>query len=206
MTQPQWLDWAQRLQALAQNGLTYTTNPFDAERYRSIQEIAAEILSTYTEADLTVVRELLQGECGYATPKLDARGVVFHQGKILLVKELADGGWTLPGGWIDINEPPSQAVEREVFEESGYRVRCSKLLAVYDRNLHGHPPHPFHIYKLFFRCELNGGSAADSIETSGANFYALDEVPPLSIARTSPDELQRMFAHDQHPEWPTDFD
>ena len=206
MDSQKWLFWAQRLQALAQNGLAYSTNPFDIERFHQVQSVAAEILSDYGQSDLEIIENILTSEPGYATPKLDVRGVVFREDKILLVKELADGGWTLPGGWIDVNEPPSLAVEREVFEESGFKVKANKLLAIYDRNLHGHPAYIFHIYKIYLRCELIGGEAADSIETVGADFFAEDHLPPLSIARTTPEVLARMFEHFKHPDWPADFD
>ncbi|MGB9799345.1 MAG: NUDIX hydrolase [Thermanaerothrix sp.] len=207
MSQPKWLEWAQRLQALAQSGLAYTPNPYDAERYRALQAIAAEIIAAHSDVGADVVAEVLMREAGYATPKVDIRGVVFDaQGRLLLVKERVDGGWTLPGGWVDVGEPPSQAVEREVWEESGYRVRAIKLLALYDRNFHGHPPYLFHLYKIFMRCELLGGEPQTSLETDGVGFFTADAIPPLSLARTTPDEIQRMFEHYRHPEWPADFD
>jgi ADP-ribose pyrophosphatase YjhB (NUDIX family) len=206
MAHPQWIDWAQRLQALAQSGLAYAPQAYDRERYEMVRTIAAEMLSAAAGIEPPTLQELFASEAGYATPKIDIRGAVFRDGKILLVRELIDGGWTLPGGWVDVNETPSRAVEREVWEESGYEVKAKKLLAVYDRNLHGHPPYIFHIYKLYFRCDLIGGQPADSHETSGARFYGQDELPPLSVARTTPEVLERMFAHYHNPDWPAEFD
>jgi ADP-ribose pyrophosphatase YjhB (NUDIX family) len=176
---PRWLEWAQDLDALVQAGLTYSTNPFDLERYHKIREITAEILAEYTLTDLPVMKELLDAQSGYTTPKVDVRAAVFQDGKILLVKELSDGGWTLPGGWVDVNDSPSQAVEREVWEESGYRVKAVKMLMVYDRNRHGYPPYPFHIFKLTLLCELLGGVPTTSIETDGVEWFAEDAMPPL---------------------------
>jgi ADP-ribose pyrophosphatase YjhB (NUDIX family) len=203
---PKWLDWAQKLSALAQSGLTYSKNPFEIERYKQVRQIAGEMLSEHGDVPVENVQKLLDGERGYATPKLDVRGVVFKEDRILLVKELADGGWTLPGGFIDVGEPPSRAVEREVWEESGYLVKAAKLLAVFDRNKHGHPPYIFHLYKFFFLCELLGGEATDSVETAGADFFAEDRHPRLSISRFTEEELHRMFHHHYHPDLPTDFD
>jgi ADP-ribose pyrophosphatase YjhB (NUDIX family) len=205
MTHPQWIDWAQRLQALAQSGLAYNPPEYERERYQMVRRIAGEML-TAVGIEQPVLDALFASEAGYATPKIDIRGVVFQDGKILLVRELVDGGWTLPGGWVDVNESPSRAVEREVWEESGYEVKATKLLAVYDRNLHGHPAYIHHIYKLYFRCELTGGHPTDSHETSGARFFGQDELPPLSVARTTPEVLERMYAHYHHPDWPADFD
>jgi ADP-ribose pyrophosphatase YjhB (NUDIX family) len=206
MDNNRWLQWVQGLQTIAQAGLTYTQNPFDRERYHQLLEIAAEMLSEGAGMDLPVALKLVQGEIGYATPKLDVRGVIFKGDEILLVKELSDGGWTLPGGWIDLNEPPHLAAEREVWEESGYQVRAVKLLGVYDRNLHGFPPLIYYTYKLFIQCELIGGEATTSIETGGAEFFAEDCLPPLSVARVTLELLARVFEHHRHPEWPTDLD
>lgn len=206
MANPRWLALAQRLQALAQSGLTYSENPFDIERYRAVQEVAAEMVADCAGADLQMVRELFAGQPGYATPKVDVRGVVFRDDGVLLVKERVDGRWTLPGGWADVNESPGEATVREVYEESGYRTRASKLLALYDRNKHGHTPYIFHIYKLFIRCELEGGAPAESIETAGVGFFGEHELPELSISRVTPGEIARLFEHYRHSGWPTDFD
>lgn len=205
--EPDWLRWAKELQALAQTGLTFTQDHYDIERYEAIRHIAAEMMAAGSGSDLATVLEVFTAQTGYATPKVDTRGVVFQDGALLLVKELRDGGWTLPGGWADTNDSPSEAVVREIFEESGFQTRAVKLLAVYDRSKHGHtPPYPFHIYKMFFRCEIIGGAAASSSETEGAAFFKEHEIPPLSSSRVTPGQIARLFEHYRHPEWPTDFD
>jgi ADP-ribose pyrophosphatase YjhB (NUDIX family) len=205
----EWVDWALRLQALSQSGLTYATNPFDLDRYRSIQRIAAEMLAAGSGAQVEQVLQMLSSETGYATPKVDVRGVVFRKDAMLFVRERMDNNrWTLPGGWADVGETPSQSVEREVLEESGYRTRATKVLAIYDRRKHGHvPPIPLHVYKVFFLCHLTGGEATDSVETDGAAFFRQDEAPvDLSLSRVTPRQVARLFEHRCHPEWPTDFD
>lgn len=203
-----WLAWAQKLQAIAQNGLTYSQNSFDLDRFQQVQQVAAEIMATYSSLDPTYVLDFFQQEAGYATPKVDVRGAVFQNDKILLVKERFDGRWTLPGGYVDIGEPPSLAVEREVYEESGYQTKAVKLLALYDRNhpRHNHPPFEYHIYKLFFLCELIGGSPVNSIETEAATFFAANEIPDLSLTRVVHSQIARLFEHYYHPDWQTDFD
>ena len=206
-TSLEWLSWAQRIQGIAQSGLQYTANPYDVERYRELSHIASEIMEANTISVPGEVRMVFDKQCGYATPKLDIRGTVFKDGRILLVRELLDGGrWTLPGGWVDINEPPSLAVEREVREEAGKIVKAVKLLAVYDTNQHGHPPIPFHSYKLFFLCELLGETEIAPYETSEPTFFAPHELPELSLPRVTLQEIARLFVHLQNPSLPTDFD
>ena len=204
--EPNWLTWARKLQAIGQNGLTYSKDPFDIERFEELRELALEILQNYTDSDLPRIRDLFAGEHGHATPKVDVRGVVFNEDAILLVRERADGKWTLPGGWVDVNESPSESVAREVFEESGYQTKALKLLACYDRNRHPHPPHPYHVYKLFFRCEILGGSPSTSYETDGVDFFKQDAIPELSTGRVTSAQIDRFFEFLRSPDLPTDFD
>jgi len=206
MKEPKWLGWARRLQAVAQTGLTYAANQYDVDRYEAMRELAAEMMAEGSDGDIAPIRELFAREAGYATPKVDLRAVVFREEKILLVREREDGGWSLSGGWADVGESPADGTAREVREESGYETRAVKLLAVYDRKRHGHPPIPFHAYKLFFLCELLGGAPVRSHEIDDVDWFAEDGLPPLSISRVTAAQIGRFFEHRRNPLWPTDFD
>ena len=207
---PSRLDWARRLQALAQTGLTYASDPFDIERYGAIRRIAAEMASREgAETEVVELEQAFEKETGYATPKVDVRGVVFDaEGRILLVRERSDGKWTLPGGWADVGVSPAENVVREISEEAGFQTRATKLLAVYDRSRHGHPPMLHSVYKLFFLCEVTGGEAAvgGTTETDGVAFFARGELPPLSTGRVTAAQLDAFFHQREHLERPTDFD
>jgi ADP-ribose pyrophosphatase YjhB (NUDIX family) len=201
-----WLQWAKRLQAAAQNGLAYNTDPFNVERYGAVRSIATEIMATYSQADAAAIADLFEQQIGHATPKIDVRGVVFRDDGVLLVRERSDNRWSLPGGWADVYDTPSEATVREVFEESGFRTRAVKLLALLDRTRQGHPPIPFHAYKAVFLCEIETGEPTTSIETTEIGFFPEGSLPPLSLGRVTPSQIHRFFAHCAHPEWPTDFD
>lgn len=204
----QWLQWVQKLQAIAQNGLTYRNHPYDVERYEQLQLIAAEMMAAGSDLDAAAVLDLFQREKWYATPKVDVRGAVFQDDRILLVQQRADGLWTLPGGWADVGESPSQAIEREILEESGFETRAVKLAAVYDRDhpRHGHPPEPYHVYKLIFLCEMLGGTPVESYEIQQVGFFKEDEIPDLSLLRVVPSQISRLFEYFRNPDLPTDFD
>lgn len=212
---PREIEWAQKLQAIAQTGLSYNPPPFDRERYEQINDIAAEMLVANSAEPRAAIRALFDAQTGHATPKIDVRGVVFREGKILLVQERLDNNlWTLPGGWADIGEAPSEAIAREIEEESGYRTRAVKLLAFYDRNKHDHPPFPFHAYKAFFRCELTDDerhvdpaqTSASFVETGEVGWFAEDAIPELSVGRVTHAQIARFFVHLRQPDLPTDFD
>jgi len=202
-----WLDWSKRLQAIAQSGLTYAHDPFDLERYKALRQMAAEMLAEGSGLEQAVILGLLEKETGYATPKVDVRGVVFRDDKLLLVREQSDGKWTLPGGWAEVCASPAENVVREVYEESGFVTRATKILAVFDRSKHPHePPFAFHVYKLFLLCSILGGTETVSLETDSVGFFGEQEIPELSITRVTPAQVSRMFEHHRDPDLPADFD
>lgn len=186
----QLLKHAQRIRAIAQTGLEYSPDPYDRERFEELTGIAHDLLGIAVQQPAQKIADMFLPERGYPTPKVDVRAGVFLDDKVLLVKESADQCWTLPGGWADEYQSPKQCVEREALEESGFVVSATRLVAVKDRNLHPYLPRRLErIYKLFFLCELVGGEAKTSLETSAVDWFALGEVPELSVGRTLPDDL-----------------
>ena len=205
--EPKWLEWAKRLQALSQNGLTYARDPFDRERYEQVRHVAAEMLAEKADTKIEDVLDLFSREKDYATPKVDVRGAVFKDNKILLVKERSDGRWLLPGGWADVGESPSESVEREVLEESGFHAKARRLVALYDRDKHPHKPlMHYNIYKLFFICEITGGQATTSFETEQVEFFEESDLPELSITKILPEQIAKMFEYHRQAALPVYFD
>jgi ADP-ribose pyrophosphatase YjhB (NUDIX family) len=205
--EPQWLRIARELRAIAQTGLTFTADRFDRQRYERVRELAASMLAQGSGEQFEVIIEILREGWGYATPKVDVRGAAFVDGRVLLVREISDGHWTLPGGWADVNQSAAECVVREIAEESGFLARARKLAAVRDYQRSGHPPRNVDsIYKMFFLCEITGGAARASDETSEVAFFARDALPPLSLGRTTAAQIDRMFHHAEHPDLATDFD
>jgi ADP-ribose pyrophosphatase YjhB (NUDIX family) len=137
---------------------------------------------------------------------VDVRAAVFREEQILLVKEPGDEGWSLPGGWADVGESPSEAAVRETLEESGYRVRPVRLLAAYDRDRHGHPPIPYHVYKLVFLCQILDETPSADVDTEGVRFFTEKQLPELSISRVTRAQISRFFEQHRDPDQPADFD
>jgi ADP-ribose pyrophosphatase YjhB (NUDIX family) len=202
---PQWLVWAQEIFSLSQSGLTYSGNEYDIERYKRLQEITAEIISSQSEIAKESVLDSFSMQAGYITPKVDVRGAVVQDGKILLIQERADGHWAMPGGWADLGNSPASVAEREVWEESGFRVKAEKVVAVIDAN-RIEPMEFYHAYKIIFLCQLLDGEPRTSYETLAVDFFDLNHLPLLSIYRTNEAMLQEVFAHAANPNRPTAFD
>jgi ADP-ribose pyrophosphatase YjhB (NUDIX family) len=202
-----WLDWAREIQSLAHTSLHYAQNPFEASRAQRLLEIASAIVAENSEMEAQDVLAAFTAQPGYITPKVDVRAAVFRDGELLLVREAMDGRWTLPGGWADVGETPSLAVEREVQEESGLAVHANRLVGVYDANrLPGELP-LFHAYKLLFLCEPGEGNLKTSEETSEVAFFPIDKLPSeLSSHRTTPRHIQDAIAAYHNPDIPVVFD
>jgi ADP-ribose pyrophosphatase YjhB (NUDIX family) len=203
---PRWLEWAREIQALSQTGLHYSHDEYEIQRYQRLIEIAAEIVQSHAGLPKEPMIENFSWQPGYATPKIDVRGAVVQDGKILLVQEKMDQRWCMPGGWGDVGEIPSNMVAREVWEESGFEVKPTKLVGVYDANRDGRPLQFFHAYKIVFLCEILSGFARPSEETLAVDFFDFDKLPPLSSSRTNERHLADVLAHYRDKSQATIFD
>ena len=205
---PDWLRWAQRLQSIAQTGLTYAEDPYDLERYEQLRELALEMASDGLARDPDAVRVVFASDAGYPTPKVDVRAVVFRGDELLLVRERRSQAWTLPGGWADVGDTPSLAAERETLEESGYQVRAEKLLALLDKARHEHPPSVDYTYKVLIACRLEGGEPVTSHEIDDVGFFTEDAIAglELDLDRTTPGQVALAFAHHRDATLQTTFD
>jgi ADP-ribose pyrophosphatase YjhB (NUDIX family) len=195
-----WLELAQKLQSIAQAGLTFTEGKYDLERYRELLHISATIVSEFATVPVKRVESLYSLEHGYLTPKVDIRGVVFENNQILMVKETADGRWSLPGGWADVGLSPFEVAVKEIREESGLYTIPKRLLAVLDKKKHNHPADIYYCYKMFILCERTGGSFSDSIETSDSGFFSREDLPELSRERITAEQIQLLFQYLDNPE------
>ena len=204
---PRWLKWAREIQQLSQTGLAFAITDYEKQRYKKLMEITAEIVEHHTDLKSEKVVKVLMAQSGYATPKIDVRAAVINDdGKILLVKEVMDKKWAMPGGWADVGDIPSEVAIRESKEESGYNVKPKKVIGVYDANRDGRPLEFFHAFKIIFLCDLIGGEAATSDETEDVGFFRLSNLPPLSQNRTNDKHINEIKSHLKDDKHPTFFD
>ena len=199
---------AQRLQAIAQAGIAYATTAYDLERYEEIRVISVDLLQELTDEPYEKIVRVFASETGYQTPKVDVRAVMFREGnQVLLVKEKSDQDrWTLPGGWADVGYSPFEVAAKEAQEETGLHVRPLRLLALFDKRRHPHPPQPWYIYKAFIHCEIEGGELLqETTETTGARWFTSDEVPTIKLStdRVTESQLTTLFSFAENPELPT---
>lgn len=197
-----WLNWAVELQSIGQCALQYCNDPYDRERFERIREIGAEILSMQAELPLEKVKELFCSETGYQTPKLDCRAAVFQENRILLVQE-NNGLWSLPGGWVDVDQSVGSNLIKEVREEAGLTVTLDRVIAVQDRERHNQPPYAWKICKIFVLCKAEGGSFQENAETLDAAYFSMEEIPELAEEKVTLSQLQMCFDAYYDPNWKT---
>ena len=190
---PKWLEWAQRIQSIAQAGIEYSKDVYDVERFEMLREISVEIVASHIEAKPEVVRSLFADETGYQTPKLDVRAVVPNGQTLLFVQEASNGRWSLPGGWAEINHTLFENVKKEVIEEAGLIVEPKSIVAILDRSRHVDKPYPYTVYKCFVLCERGPGEFRKNSETLSSGFYGRGEIPPLSVGRNTNSMIEMCF-------------
>nr|WP_299340217.1 NUDIX hydrolase [Allomuricauda sp.] len=188
------LNLVKRLKAIADTGLIYTEGSYDKERYEELQDISLKLLAHLGNTPFTVIKDFFMPQEDYPTPKVDIRGFVLNEvDEILMAKEGVDGKWTIPGGWADVGSTPSEIAVKEIWEETGIKTRVNRLLGVYDKQVHPHPPEPYYIYKIIFLCEVTGGELRPGFDMLGAQFFPLDKLPPLSEDRILKTQIEQLF-------------
>jgi ADP-ribose pyrophosphatase YjhB (NUDIX family) len=190
-----WLTHAKRLQGIASTGLHFARDPYDRERYAEIAAIANAMLSDLGGVPIERIEGLVSDFAkGYATPKVDVRGALIEDGRILLVRERSDGLWTLPGGFADIGLSAAENVAKEVEEEAGLAVEVRALYGVRHKAKQPYEPDARDFYKMFFLCGREGrGAPRPGPETLDAAFFAPGALPELSRARVTESDIGAAF-------------
>ena len=201
-----WLETALKIKDIAEAGLAYCRDPYDKERYESLLDIAAGMISEKTDVPPEKIKNLFLSESGYPTPKIDTRAAIFKDNKILLVHE-NDGTWSLPGGWCDADQSICTNTVKEVEEETGYVVKATKLIAVHDWRKHNVCNYVYGVIKTFLACEILSGGFVKNVETSEVKFFARDKLPEnLAVQKTTKNQILTCFLHYDTPALPTEFD
>lgn len=202
----QFTKWATNLQSIAQAGLHYGKDVFDRERYEQVRKIAGEMMQAKTGLSKEQIKTLFLGDEGYQTPKIETRAAIFKDAKILLVRERMAQEWSLPGGWNDYDQTTAQNCVKEAKEESGRIVKPVKLIAVQDRNHHNKPILATNVTKIFYLCKEISGEFVSNDETDACDYFALDNLPKLSLDRNTKEQIEMCFKASKDPNWQTLFE
>ena len=201
-----WIEFAIRIQSIAQAGLQYGKDKYDTERYEELRQIAAEMMSLKTDVPTNKIFDLFCNESGYQTPKIDTRAAVFVDNKILLVHENNDT-WSLPGGWCDVDQSVASNTEKEVLEEAGLTVKSKKIIAIQDWRKHNVVNYAYGVVKVFVLCQLRGGKFEENIETTEIGFFDKENLPTnLAVEKCTKEQVLMCFDSYENPNMATLFD
>ncbi len=130
--------------------------------------------------------------------RLGCSAAIFDsEGRVLLTRRADNDQWCLPGGGMDAGESAEEACIREVLEETGLRVRVTRLVGVYSN------PHQLVVYKdgvkvqivaLHFEAEVTGGQLSLSDETTDFGYFTMDEIEGLEMLGKHKDRIADTLA------------
>ena len=106
-------DYIIKIQSIAKIGLTYSKDPYAISNYTEINELSKKFLEEFM--DVNINRPNYFEKNIYPTPNISARTVIFNDDKtkVLLVREVATQTYSLPGGWCDLYDSPSDTARNE---------------------------------------------------------------------------------------------
>ena len=185
----QVLEFIKKVQSIAQIGLSFFTYPYAIDNYEELRKISIRMLKEYTslpDDECELYKDFI-----YPTPQPAVRTLVVRDNKLLLVKEKDSGLWSLPGGWCDIDCTPKETAIKETYEESGYVIECTKLLAVFDRR-HYIKKSLYDVYCLYFLGNVVAGEAKCNHETEDIGWFEVSNLPSLS-RKNSIEEIQKAY-------------
>lgn len=165
------------LQTIARNGLHYTTNPYDRERYERLYTIATQSYEELLDLPSAAIRARFAKELGHVSAKVGTDAAIFNQhGEILLMERVDGSGWCLPCGWVEANERPADGAVREAREETGLEIVVKQLVGVFSR-LPSAKNGPHTMIAVVHLCEVVGGELTLSHEGLALRYWAIEDVP-----------------------------
>ena len=186
-----FVKYLQRMIALTDTGLTFTKDPFDRERYEDLRGLLSEMLNQASDLDSEEVAEVLKPTSAYATPLMDVRAWIVEDEKICLVRGQGENDWALPGGFGEVGYSPTENILKEIEEETGFKAKVEKLLAVFDTNRFQLQSKQY--AKFVFECKLLNGQFQENQEIADLQFFAIDQLPNLSEKRITKEQIEILW-------------
>ena len=186
-----FVKYLQRMIAITDTGLTFTKDPFDRERYEDLRVLLSEMLDQASDLDVEEVAEVLKPTFAYATPLMDVRAWIVEDEKICLVRGQGENDWALPGGFGEVGYSPTENILKEIEEETGFKAKVEKLLAVFDTNRFQLQSKQY--AKFVFECKLLDGQFQKNQEIAALQFFAIDQLPNLSEKRITKEQIEILW-------------
>lgn len=184
-------DFIIKIQAIAKIGLTYSKDPYAITNYNEINDLSKKFLEDFTNVKLDRPNYFTKDI--YPTPNISVRTVILNKDKtkVMMVREVNLGTYSLPGGWADLYDSPSKVAKNECSQEAGADIEIVRLVGITDRT-------PFKSsasipeYVVIFEGRIVGNLHEHEYETDDVGWFDIDNLPPIS-RKTSHEELMRFI-------------
>lgn len=184
-------DFLIKIQSIAKIGLVFSSDPYALTNYKEINDLSTRFLEQLMEVEFDRPNYFQRDI--YPTPNISVRTIIFDKTreKVLFVREAKTHDYSLPGGWADLYDSPSEAAKNECDQEAGANVNIVRLVGLLHRT-------PFKSntslpeYVAVFEGVINGRLHEHEYETDDVAFFPIDELPPLS-RKVSKEEIVKMI-------------
>jgi ADP-ribose pyrophosphatase YjhB (NUDIX family) len=170
---------ADELQAVANLGLQYSRNEYDRERYEKVLMASIRLVSILDDKPLSSIENKFRDNYGHISPLVGAEAAVFREGQLLLIKHHDDGLWAVPGGMVEVGETLTNAVLRELREETGLAGIVTGLLGVFDSRT-WKSQLKSQLYHVIFEVTVPQENPVVTKEATDWGFFSADKLPALS--------------------------
>jgi ADP-ribose pyrophosphatase YjhB (NUDIX family) len=180
-----------KVAAISKIGLLFSKDPYAIENYNELQILSKQLIEDLGKFKIDGPNYFSRDI--YPTPNVSVRALIFNERKqLLLVKEASLGTWSLPGGWCDLFETPSEAIIKEVIQEAGVHIKVERLLGISDR-IKYKTNKKWSEYAVMFLATLIEDTKVFGHEVSQVGFFDINNLPELSF-KSNQEEIKRAIA------------
>jgi ADP-ribose pyrophosphatase YjhB (NUDIX family) len=170
---------ADELQAVAALGLQYALNNFDRQRYQKVLAAGKRIDALLQDNPDLETSAGYYDISGQVSPLLGVDAAVFQRDKLLLIKRPDISLWATPGGMVEVGETLTEAVLRELKEETGLNGKIDCLLGIFDSRI-WKSQLTSQLYHVIFQVTAASGNPVITSEAADFGFFPADNLPPLA--------------------------
>ena len=191
MDSKQIYDYILKIQSIAKIGLVYSKDPYAITNYQEINDLSMKMLEEFLEVKFDRPNYFQRDI--YPTPNVSVRTVIFDDARtrVLMVREANLGTYSLPGGWADLYDSPSQTAKNECSQEAGADIEIIRLVGITNRTPFKEPT-SIPEFVVIFEARLKGELHDHQYETDDVKFFPVDNLPEIS-RKTTKGELERFI-------------
>ena len=191
MDSKQVYDFILKVQSISKIGLIYSKDPYALTNYQELNDLSTKFLEDFLEVKFDRPNYFQRDI--YPTPNISVRTIIFNEdkSKVLMVREAALQAYSLPGGWADLYDSPSQTAKNECKQEAGAEIEIVRLVGLTSRTPFKAPT-SIPEYVAIFEAKLTKLNKEHEYETDDVGFFDIDNLPEIS-RKTSKGELLRFI-------------